>query len=485
MRISNKSLVMILGILLVARLFAMTALPLIDTSEPRYAEIARIMAVSGDWITPWFEPGVPFWGKPPLAFWAQALGIKLFGLSELAVRLPSFLVMLLVAGLVYIAAREVFGPRQARWATLILATMLLPFVSAGAVLTDPFLALGVTLSMLALIVTPYCSTLFWRYGFFIGMSIGLLAKGPLALVLIGGASLAWALWAPEGRKALKAQPWSAGLALMLAISLPWYVAAELKTPGFLRYFLVGEHFLRFVDAGWTGDRYGTAHARAWGGIWLDWVAASAPWSLMFLPGLLALPFKRSLRQAVRAAVQKPIVKLLVSWALAAPVLFTLSGNILWTYVLPSLPPLALGLGYWLSSLKLGGKERLASSCLIATSLLVPTAAAAIGTLSILDETRFKTEKALVAAAEKIQQPDEALYFVGSRPFSARYYSRGKAQLLSWQESTLPSFSPSGRLLVAIPRGKSWPLLSASGIVAKARYSSRRFTLYELRETARR
>src|SRR5690606_21406355 len=103
--------------------------------------------------------------------------------------------------------------------------------------------------------------LFWRYGFFIGMSIGLLAKGPLALVLIGGASLAWALWAPEGRKALKAQPWSAGLALMLAISLPWYVAAELKTPGFLRYFLVGEHFLRFVDAGWTGDRYGTAHAR--------------------------------------------------------------------------------------------------------------------------------------------------------------------------------------------------------------------------------
>ena len=139
-RISNKSLVMILGILLVARLFAMTALPLIDTSEPRYAEIARIMAVSGDWITPWFEPGVPFWGKPPLAFWAQALGIKLFGLSELAVRLPSFLVMLLVAGLVYIAAREVFGPRQARWATLILDTMLLPFVSAGDVLTDPFLA---------------------------------------------------------------------------------------------------------------------------------------------------------------------------------------------------------------------------------------------------------------------------------------------------------------------------------------------------------
>src|SRR3546814_5718641 len=85
-----------------------------------------------------------------------------------------------------------------------LAAMLLPFVSAGAVLTDPFLTLGVTLSLLALMVAPFFPTAFWRYGFFIGLSIGLLAKGPLALVLIGGASLAWALWAREGRKALKA-----------------------------------------------------------------------------------------------------------------------------------------------------------------------------------------------------------------------------------------------------------------------------------------
>nr|WP_242697524.1 glycosyltransferase family 39 protein [Bordetella petrii] len=467
------------------RLFAMATLPLIDTSEPRYAEIARIMAVSGDWVTPWFEPGEPFWGKPPLAFWAQALSIKLLGLSEFAVRLPSLLVMLLVARLVYVAARRVFGLQQARWAVLMLAAMLLPFVSAGAVLTDPFLTLGVTLSMLALMVAPFCPTAFWRYGFFIGLSIGLLAKGPLALVLIGGASLAWALWAREGRKALKALPWSVGLALMLAISLPWYVIAELKTPGFLKYFLVGEHFLRFVDAGWAGDRYGTAHARAWGAIWLDWIAASAPWSLLLVTGLLVLPLKSSLRQAAQAALREPIVKLLVSWALVAPVLFTFSGNILWTYVLPSLPPLALGLGCWLSSVELTRNQRLANSFVFAASLLVPIAAVVIGTLGILDEPRFKTEKGLVAMVEKLQQPGDTLYFVGSRPFSARYYSQGKAKLLPWQASTLPPFSPSGRLWVAVSRDKSWPLLASPGVVAKSRYSSRRFVLYELRKTASR
>ena len=130
-----------------ARLFAMAVMPLADTSEPRYAEIARLMAVTGDWVTPWFEPGVPFWGKPPLAFWAPALSIKLLGLSEFSLRLPAFAAMLGVLALVHAFAARRFGVSAARWAALVFATMLLPLASAGAVLTDPYLALGVTLSM--------------------------------------------------------------------------------------------------------------------------------------------------------------------------------------------------------------------------------------------------------------------------------------------------------------------------------------------------
>ena len=105
------------------------------------------MAVTGDWVTPWFEPGVPFWGKPPLAFWAPALSIKLLGLSEFSLRLPAFAAMLGVLALVHAFAARRFGVSAARWAALVFATMLLPLASAGAVLTDPYLALGVTLSM--------------------------------------------------------------------------------------------------------------------------------------------------------------------------------------------------------------------------------------------------------------------------------------------------------------------------------------------------
>jgi len=75
-------------------LISMAIVPCYDTSEPRYAEITRIMAETGDWVTPWFDPGVPFWGKPPLSFWAQALSIKTFGLTEFAVRFPSWLCLL-------------------------------------------------------------------------------------------------------------------------------------------------------------------------------------------------------------------------------------------------------------------------------------------------------------------------------------------------------------------------------------------------------
>ncbi|HEU6454869.1 MAG TPA: glycosyltransferase family 39 protein, partial [Roseateles sp.] len=79
---------MLLVLLVLARLSAMAWLPLMDTTEARYGDIGRRMAALGDWVTPWFDEGVPFWGKPPLSFWLTAASMRLFGLSEFAARLP-------------------------------------------------------------------------------------------------------------------------------------------------------------------------------------------------------------------------------------------------------------------------------------------------------------------------------------------------------------------------------------------------------------
>ena len=77
-------ILLLLAALLLARLVAMAVLPLMDTTEPRYAEIGRKMAELNDWVTPWFDEGVPFWGKPPLSFWLTAASFKVLGVTEFA-----------------------------------------------------------------------------------------------------------------------------------------------------------------------------------------------------------------------------------------------------------------------------------------------------------------------------------------------------------------------------------------------------------------
>ena len=190
-------------------------------------------------------------------------------MTEFAARLPSWLATLGSLGLLFVYARRYFGDPIAKMALLIYATCALVYIASGAVITDPFLALATTWAMVALAMAAREPRPVWSYGFFVAVALGLLAKGPLMLVLVVGPMLPLVILYPSIRTAFKQLPWFSGLALMLLLSVPWYLLAELKTPGFLNYFLVGEHFLRFVDSGWAGDLYGVAHQRMKGAIWGD------------------------------------------------------------------------------------------------------------------------------------------------------------------------------------------------------------------------
>ena len=438
----------VLGAILGLRFISMAWLPLADTSEPRYAEVARLMATTGDWITPWFAPGIPFWGKPPLAFWSEALSFKALGINEFAARLPSWLATLGTLALIYAYARSYFGDHVAKWSLLVYSSCALVYIAAGAVLTDPFLALATTWAMVAFAMVSKESKWQWRYGFFVAIAVGLLAKGPLMLVLVAGPLFPSLIWHQSTREAFKKMPWFAGLALMLVVSVPWYVLAELKTPGFLDYFLVGEHFLRFVDSGWTGDLYGNAHERMKGAIWIDVLTASFPWGVVALYMLLRRVIDPVHRPSIWQALKDPNKSYLLAWALFTPIFFTFAGNILWTYVLPALAAfsilMAIALGKWQE--KINFERRM----LYALASLTPLIASGYMVLVSVQPQRLKTEKGLVAYAMQRMQPGEKLVYLGSKPFSATFYSPGQAEEITMENLAIQA-GHNHTLYLAVPK----------------------------------
>ncbi|HEY9279593.1 MAG TPA: glycosyltransferase family 39 protein [Eoetvoesiella sp.] len=454
-------------------LLSMALFPLADTSEPRYAEIARVMAQSGDWITPWFEPGIPFWGKPPLSFWAQALSFKLFGVTEFAARLPSWLATLATIALIIGYARVNFSERVAKLAAIIYGSSTLVYMASAAVLTDPFLTLGTTLAMTGLVMAEKKPTIFWRYSFFIGLAIGLLAKGPLALVLVGGATAPWVCLHKSARTTLKALPWGRGLLLTAILSVPWYIAAELKTPGFLDYFIVGEHFLRFIDSGWKGDLYGTPHTRVHGTIWYYWIQASFPWGLIAIGMVLHAMVGPGRRTALSSALRKPEFCYLTAWALFTPVFFTLAGNILWTYLLPALAPFSILLAIALQK-RMEGNESFARKALWPAGL-APIAATLVTLAVAIQPGLLKTEQGLVYYAKNNMQGQERLLFVDKRPFSARFYSRGTAGLIA--PSQIPALlAGSAGFYLAVPIDLVDHVIKELPNPIRKKYEDRRYVL---------
>ena len=142
----------ILFVALVLKIVTLGAYPLMDMTEARYAEIAREMVTSNHWIMPQIDPGVPFWGKPPLSIWATALSFKLFGISEFTARLSSLIFVVGSIFLIFILAKYIENRLFALKTAVVMSTMGLVYYMASGVMTDPALLFTVTLSMVDLII---------------------------------------------------------------------------------------------------------------------------------------------------------------------------------------------------------------------------------------------------------------------------------------------------------------------------------------------
>lgn len=443
---------LLLAALIGCRVLFLVLLPHIDTSEARYAEISRKMVETGDWITPQFDYGIPFWAKPPLSMWMSALGMELFGANEFGSRILIFIAAMALLLIVARAVRRESDKTTGLVAATLLMGMPLFYYCSAAVMTDLALTFGTTLAMVAFRTSVLSASRRWGYGLFIGLAIGLLAKGPLALVLAIPPILGWVLMTGEWKRAWKSVPWASGTLLMLAIALPWYLMAENKTPGFLNYFIVGEHWKRFVINGWQGDLYGNAHSETPGTIWVYWVMVTFPWCL----GLFVIPFRKWKQAQDWAMTQDGRGLYFLLWALWPLVFFTPSRNIIATYPLPALPALAILMA---EIVRYCAREdyswRRLHPLHPAFAITSIAAILMLGCVSSLlpEFAPKRTERELVNVFYANRKNEDQLLYFGTRKYSAEFYSGGEATATGSIDALKAKLNSPGRLFVAIKSRK--------------------------------
>ena len=407
---------LVVGIL---RLVSLSLYPLMDTTEARYGEVARIMVETGDWIVPRLDYEVHFWGKPPLSFWASAVSIDWFHDSEFFLRLPHFLAGIAVLPLIWLLALALgYSRNQADIAVAIPATTVGFLITAGVIMTDMFLCLSMAMVMVG----------FWRgwhgatrylFVMYAGIGLGLLAKGPIIIVLAGIAIFPWILCVHGPRRMwgliVKRLKFQVGIPLILLTAAPWYYLMEQASPGFLEYFLIGEHFQRFVVSGWQGDLYGSGHAHARGTIWIYWFLSTFPWSLLLLVALLRQFSRFELKSLIP---RDPVVLFLILWMCSPMLLFTLAGNILPAYVLPGLPAVGLLImkTFQPSLLRKGRLLLLVGPVLLLT----------LFTHLALNANELYSDRGLLQSGVK---SDYDLYYFDKLTYSGQYYSNGRARLV--------------------------------------------------------
>ena len=415
LKFTNKFWVVFLLLVLIAnRGIINYLLPLMDKTEARYAEIARIMVETNNWILLQIDYNIPFWAKPPLSTWLTAISIKLFGLYEFYIRLPYLITTIIIV--LFISRYDKIENKIFFLTPLILLLMPEFYLHAGVVSTDTILNFSIILVMLSFWeAVGKKSGLKWWYGFFIGIGLGLLSKGPIILILTLPPIFIWLLVYKEELEKLKKIPILSGLSLTFLISFPWYYFTELKSPGFIDYFIYGEHFRRFFDSGWKGDLYGFAKQQPYGIIWLFSTMAIFPWSLLIITRI---------RKIIEEAYKNKWVCFLVCWMLFTPVFFTFSSSLIHTYTLPITVPAALLITHFWSEFKF--KRYYLSISALLYFVLLP-----VFYSGVLDDTiQNNCDKELV---KNELVSDYSLFYLNYKSFSSQFYSLGAIKMINLEQ----------------------------------------------------
>lgn len=329
-RPSPRVALVLAALIVLAWFVNLDARSLIRPDEGRYAEIAREMAATGDWITPRLN-GIKYFEKPPLQYWITAGAFRLFGPDEWTARLWPALAGMLTLLVVWRTGRRLFGERTGDLAGLVGASMLWMVANAHLNTLDMGLAFWLTAGVAAFLRAQTDDADAGERRRFMSLAWAacagaVMSKGLVGLVLPGGAIALYLLatrdWRLLGRLHLPL-----GLAIVLALCAPWFVAVSLANPEFPDFFFVREHLQRYTTA---------VHRRAepwW--YFLPLLAAGAlPWTTIAARGLW-----RCWRRDPREGALRPRLFLLC-WLAFVLLFFSASHSKLPSYILPMFPAVA-------------------------------------------------------------------------------------------------------------------------------------------------
>jgi 4-amino-4-deoxy-L-arabinose transferase-like glycosyltransferase len=304
---------------------------LIPSDEGRYAEIAREMLVTGDWVTPRYN-GYKYFEKPPLQAWATAVAFQMFGIGDWQARLWTALTGFLTILLVGFTGTRIFNARAGWLAAVVLAS------SPMWIISGHFNSLDMGLS--SFLVAALCSLLIaqnshnknscrnWMWACWIFMALATLSKGVIGAAIPAMVFIAYSISTWDWKIWTRLRLFS-GTILFLAITVPWFVLVAQRNPEFLEFFFIHEHLQRFTE---------DAHSRT-GPIYYFvplLLIGLLPWALQ-LPGALMQSWNERRREFSAGW-------LLVCWFVVIFAFFSVSHSKLPGYIIPVFPALALIIG---------------------------------------------------------------------------------------------------------------------------------------------
>jgi 4-amino-4-deoxy-L-arabinose transferase-like glycosyltransferase len=311
---------------------------LVHPDEGRYAEIAREMAVTGDWVTPRVN-GLKYFEKPPFQYWVTAAAYRAFGIHEWTARLwPALAGFLGVLAIGY-AGCTLGGITLGVFAGMALSGTLWHAGLAQIVTLDSGLSFFLALGFAGFVIAQRAEAALverraWMWVAWAAMAGATLSKGLIGIALPGGALVAYAAITRD-LALLRRLHLVSGLVLYVALTAPWFIAVAGANAEFLRFFFVHEHFQRFLT---------TEHMRP--GPWYYFIPLFAAGVLPWLT-VMAFGAPRAWRDGMPNALGFSWQRFALVWAAFVFLFFSASGSKLASYILPMFPPLALVVGWLL------------------------------------------------------------------------------------------------------------------------------------------